>query len=388
MMGAKSKIEWTDASWNPIRARDKATGKIGWYCKPVSEACRYCYSERQNLRGMTPAGNGLPFKPGIRDDIDIFLDEEMLLAPLHWKRPRKIFVCSMTDLFADFVPDEMIDKMFAVMALCPQHIFQVLTKRPERAREYLADAAVHSFGGPDTCSRIAAECNRHRDVAFAENVTPASIRHRWPLPNLWLGTSCEDQATADERIPDLLATPAPVRFISAEPLLGHISLNFVGDLYGKTIDALFAGVAHIAGDYGERRPVPSDHPALDLVIGGGESGLHARGTLRSSFLSLRDQCDAAGVAYFHKQNGEWIDADEWFDMIQRGPSQIIRSPDWASPGKPARPLNFEDAALLAKSCGRRYEHQSDGSTLIRVGKHAAGRLLDGIEHNAFPQVRG
>jgi protein gp37 len=356
MMGAKSKIEWTDASWNPIRARDKATGRIGWHCEHVSEACRNCYAEGMNKW----LGTGLEFKPGHRDNIEIFLDEEMLLAPLHWKRPRKIFVCSMTDLFADFVEGEWIDKMFAVMALCPQHIFQVLTKRPNRMREYCNGKPLH----------------RWMNAATAIGHASALVgREGNPLRHVWLGTSCEDQPTADERIPDLLATLAVVRFISAEPLLGHIFLNFVGDLYGKTIDALFAGVAHISGDYGERRPLPSDHPALDLVIAGGESGLHARGTLRSSFLSLRDQCDAAGVAYFHKQNGEWIDADEWFDMIQ-------------SPGKPARPLNFEDAALLAKSCGRRYEHQSDGSTLIRVGKHAAGRLLDGIEHNAFPQVLG
>src|ERR1043166_3823667 len=131
-MAANSKIEWTDASWTPIRARNLKTGKIGWHCEHVTSGCEFCYAENMNKR----LGTGLSFKPGHRKDIQIFLDETMLLAPLRWKKPRMIFVCSMTDAFADFVKDEWLDKMFAVMALCPQHTFQVLTKRPERMREW------------------------------------------------------------------------------------------------------------------------------------------------------------------------------------------------------------------------------------------------------------
>ena len=119
-MGERSKIEWTDASWTPIRARNRITGKLGWHCTHASPGCVHCYAEDMNRH----VGTGLPFKPGHEKDIEVFLDETMLLTPLCWKRPRKIFVCSMTDLFADFVPDEWIDKMFAVMALTPQHTYQ------------------------------------------------------------------------------------------------------------------------------------------------------------------------------------------------------------------------------------------------------------------------
>ena len=133
-MGDHSKIEWTDASWNAIRARNKATGKVGWHCEHASPGCVHCYSESFNRDRL---GTRLAFKPGHRDDVEIFLDEAMLLQPLRWRRPRKIFVCSMTDLFGEFVPDAMIDRVFAVMALAPQHTFLVLTKRSARLREYM-----------------------------------------------------------------------------------------------------------------------------------------------------------------------------------------------------------------------------------------------------------
>src|SRR5712671_7902670 len=132
-MGDKSAIEWTDATWTPIRARNHRG--TGWHCEHVSDGCRNCYAEGFNRR----LGTGLDFKPGYRLYNEIFLDEKMLTLPLRWKKPRMIFVCSMTDLFADFVRDEWIDRMFAVMALCPQHRFQVLTKRAKRMREYCCD---------------------------------------------------------------------------------------------------------------------------------------------------------------------------------------------------------------------------------------------------------
>ena len=149
-MSDGTKIEWTDATWTPIRARafvlqSDGSGKerIGWHCEHASDGCKNCYAEGMNLR----LGTGFDYKPGHlkhttrhgdpRGDVTIFLDEKMLQVPLRWKKPRKIFVCSMTDLFADFVTDEMIDKVFAVMALCPQHTFQVLTKRSSRMRRYI-----------------------------------------------------------------------------------------------------------------------------------------------------------------------------------------------------------------------------------------------------------
>src|SRR5258706_9709148 len=168
-MGAKSDIEWTDASWTPIRARTP-DGKTGWHCEHASEECRFCYAEAFNRR----LGTGLDFKPGHRKDIEIFLDSRMLLFPLQWKRPRKIFVCSMTDLFADFVPDDFIDQMFAVMALSPRHTFQVLTKRPLRMRDYLSDN--------NRTLHIARAGAGLGDLWWGSWLKP------WPLPNVWLGT--------------------------------------------------------------------------------------------------------------------------------------------------------------------------------------------------------
>src|SRR6266478_4650350 len=135
-MSDGSSIEWTDDTWTPIRARRVVSGKklIGWHCEHVSEGCRNCYADTGFNKRM---GTKLDYKPTNRQLVEIFLDEDMLLKPLQWKKPRCISVCSMTDLFADFVKDKWIDHMFALMALCPQHRFQVLTKRAKRLRAYM-----------------------------------------------------------------------------------------------------------------------------------------------------------------------------------------------------------------------------------------------------------
>jgi protein gp37 len=308
-MGAQSKIEWTDASWSPIRARNLATGKIGWHCEHVSDGCRNCYAESINRH----LGTGLDFKPGHRADVEIFLDDKMLLAPLRWKKPRRIFVNSMSDTFAEFVKDEWLDRMFAVMALCPQHTFQVLTKRPERMRAYI-DAVMgdQSIG-----------VNRLGATALWTGLTgPQGPFPSWPLPNVWLGISAEDQAAADERIPLLLQTPAAVRFVSLEPLLGPIKLR-------ETLSTDRHGEWLASGLSGEER-------GLNWVIVGGESGPHARPMHRRWVRDLRDQCAAAGVPFFFKQWGQH------------------------------RPPTENDLAWRS------------------LGKKRSGRLLDGAEHNGFP----
>ena len=180
-MAENSKIEWTDASWNPIRACNKATGKIGWYCEHASEGCRFCYAEAMNRR----LGTGLDFKPGHRADVDLFLDNKMLAQPYHWKRPRMVFVCSMTDLFAEFVLDAWIDRIFTMMALCPQHSFQVLTKRSERMRHYMT--ATGKLARDGTAGERIREA--HHWARF-DNAPPWQ---GWPLPNVWLGISAERQ---------------------------------------------------------------------------------------------------------------------------------------------------------------------------------------------------
>jgi protein gp37 len=178
-------IEWTDETWNPIRASSPEHGN-GWHCERVSEGCRNCYAEVINRDRF---GTGLAYTRPNRDRVEISSWRTTLGAPLRWRKPRRIFVCSMTDLFGEWVPFELIDWVFAVMALAPQHTYQVLTKRPERMREYLVG------------------------------------RRDWAIPNLWLGVSVEDQVAAESRIPVLLDTPAAVRFLSCEPLLGPVDLE-------------------------------------------------------------------------------------------------------------------------------------------------------------------
>lgn len=226
-MSDKSKIEWTDASWNPIRGT-----KGNWHCTKVSEGCRNCYAERMNKRFF-----GLDYTVGADT---MRLDEDRLGDPIRWKKPRRIFVCSMTDLFHERVCRGWIWCLAKVMAECPQHTFQILTKRPARAletwslREYLP-----------------------------------------PLPNVWFGVSVEDQETADARIPILLEIPAAVRFVSYEPALGPV------DLDGCDADP--------------------DSPYIDWVIAGGESGPAARPADPQWFRDVRDDCRRAGVPFFMKQ---------------------------------------------------------------------------------------
>lgn len=340
-MSDNSKIEWTDSTWNPIRARNLATGKLGWYCEHATTGCEFCYAEGMNKR----LGTGLPFKPGHRKDVEIFLDEKMLLQPLRWKKPRMIFVCSMTDLFADFVPDESIDKMFAVMALTPQHTYQVLTKRAARMREYFSD--------PERKRTIALNampisCALAREGGHAVRIKldhfSACFAGSGPLPNVWLGVSAERQQEADERIPLLLGTPAKVRFVSAEPLLGPIDILKSCAIY-------------------------SEYDRIDWVIAGGESGPNARPMHPDWARSLRDQCAAVGVAYFFKQWGNWKPLDQFTEKVIKsaGVHAIVRDD-----GRFIIDTDIADPPRTVFT--------------FKMGKHDAGRLLDGIEHNAMPQA--
>ncbi len=179
-MGANSKIEWTDSSWNPVSG-----------CTPISPGCAHCYAKC--IAERFAGGKAYP------DGFAVTLHPDKLEEPLHWRKPRMVFVCSMGDLFHDDVPDDFIDRVFTMMALCPQHTFQVLTKRVERMQQYLSN-----YGGV---------------------VSPglgASIH--WPYSHVWLGVTSENQEQADKRIPLLLQTPAAVRFVSIEPLLSPIDL--------------------------------------------------------------------------------------------------------------------------------------------------------------------
>jgi protein gp37 len=358
-MGAQTGIEWTDATWTPIRARNRATGKVGWFCIHESEACRFCYAEVMNRR----LGTGVDYKAQVLSQVDIFLDEAMLLAPLRWKKPRRIFVCSMTDLFADFVSDEFIDRMFAVMALTPQHTYQVLTKRPQRMREYC-----HTLGGHHESDRVSLAMKKlHAETGYGANGAWYTAGDQgWHFANIWLGTSCEDQKAADARIPHLLATPAAIRFLSCEPLLGPIDLAHVKEVYVGESFQIFNAL-----DHPDTLNKGRCRQGIDWVIAGGESGPHARPMHPDWARLLRDQCAAADIPFFFKQWGEWMPS------INGGVTFITGS------GKDPS-VCWPDSTITAS--GDAEEHGGNGTMIHRIGKKRAGRKLDAAEHNAFPEI--
>jgi protein gp37 len=264
-MADKSKIEWTDATWNPIRG-----------CSRVSEGCRNCYAERIAARFSGPGQpyEGLAKWRSLKADIgleqhwtgEVRFIPELLEQPLHWRKPRRIFVNSMSDLFHEKVLDEWLDQIFAAMLVCPQHTFQILTKRPAIMTAYMAYVSANRI-----------------DPHMA-HLRPGYGPLDWPWRNIWLGVSVEDQKTADERIPLLLQTPAAVRWVSYEPALGPV--DCFRNSYGM--------------------------PALDWIVAGGESGPGARPAHPDWFRAARDQCKAAGVPFFFKQWGEFIAHNQEF----------------------------------------------------------------------------
>ncbi|HZQ06054.1 MAG TPA: phage Gp37/Gp68 family protein [Anaerolineae bacterium] len=259
----KSKISWTDATWNFI---------VG--CSRVSPGCEHCYAERLALR------YGWSTKPWSAQNAkeNVIIKENKLELPLKWKEPRRIFVNSLSDLFHEQVPDVIIDRAFAVMALCPQHTFQILTKRPMRMLEYFS-------AGDDLWGERWVE----PQMELVGECEPTVF----PLRNVWLGVSVEDQRRADERIPLLLQTPAAVRFLSCEPLLGEIDLLYQRDYLQER--------EH--GYYDEDTGDPKYYWEQDIhwVIVGGESGPNFRPMNLDWARSIRDQCVAADVPFFFKQ---------------------------------------------------------------------------------------
>jgi protein gp37 len=263
-MGETS-IQWTDHTWNPTRG-----------CSRVSPGCEHCYAEVIAARF---GGPGLPFggyarrgPQGGRWTGKVSLVEDKLGDPLAWKEPRKVFVNSMSDLFHEKLSNEEIAAVFGVMSACPQHTFQILTKRSARMREWfawLAAACKERVGSEDwfvqnTAIKLGVKIPLH-------TVKGTIKSYPWPLENVHLGVSVEDQTRADERVPDLLACPASVRWLSCEPLLEAV---------------------HVTGMAG-----------LDWLVVGGESGPGARPMSLTAARSLRDQCGADDVRFFFKQTG-------------------------------------------------------------------------------------
>lgn len=354
-MADNSHIEWTDATWNPI------TG-----CSLVSPGCTNCYAMRlagtrlgshSSRAGLTRETKAGPVWTG-----EVRLNEQWLDQPLRWRKPRMIFVCAHGDLFAEGVPDEWIDRAFAVMALAPQHTFQVLTKRSARMREYLSAIDAEFHASPDDLNeRFGEHCVKLSGDPCSAGWFEDHVN--WPLPNVWLGVSVEDQARAEERIPDLLATPAAIRWISAEPLLGPVDL--LGPEHEGPLSNGEPSAEQIANDPTGWRVVRYGVSRVDWVVAGGESGPGARPMHPDWARSLRDQCAAAGVPFFFKQWGAWFPRDQWED----NPELVLPDDDMAA--------NADHPAI----------RRMDGTILHNVGKAMAGRLLDGVTHDGLPECR-
>lgn len=350
-------ISWTEKTWNPISG-----------CTPISEGCANCYAKRmaQRLRGRCGYPADEPFM--------VTLHEDKLNEPLRMRKPARVFVASMGDLFHEDVPDEFIDKVFAVMALASRHTFLVLTKRPERMRNYIlsrgeelleigiSEWLAEQIFWPGNLIAAAWPIDRRWRRAPADYDGPDLVSPEdwfwegegkpfaWPLPNVWCGVTAENQARVDERIPLLLQTPAAVRFVSVEPMLGLVDLS-----------CYLSWQYHVNLPEEERPRAMAEHWAgmhrltkLDWVICGGETGPGARPMHPDWVRGLRDQCQAAGVPFHFKSWGEW-------------------APNYA--GCPSYALS---------------QLVSDGNNGVlkmwRVGAKTSGRLLDGREWNEYPEV--
>jgi protein gp37 len=279
-------IEWTDRTWNPVRG-----------CSRVSEGCRNCYAERIAARFSGPGEAfhdfaKVPEAGGAAWTGKVALIPEKLDEPLRWRKPSRVFVNSMSDLFHEKLSDADIDRVFAVMACSPRHTFQVLTKRPERMRAYIEPRAARPFAWWQGLVLTTGDWGLLEDAGNAfERI---GERRPFPLPNVWLGVSVEDQPTADERIPLLMATPAAVRFVSYEPALGPVNFE------KETLVVTTRGVRSAQPLYCAK---VNGVGLLDWIIYGGESGPGARPNDIAWARATRDACKAAGVAFFCKQLG-------------------------------------------------------------------------------------
>lgn len=314
-------IEWCKRpgtkpeTWNPT------TG-----CNKVSQGCKNCYAEvmHKRLKGMGQPKYQQPFLSGAVEH------EDTLTIPLKWKTPRTVFVNSMSDLFHENVEFQFISDVWKVMANCPQHTFLILTKRPERLLMY------------------------------------SELISRWAPKNVWLGISCEDQATANERIPLLLQVPAAVRFLSCEPLLGKIDLSRIPHFKDSLNNQYYR---HVLNEKSYSGNDCTDYPGkIDWVIAGGESGHGARPMHPDWVRSLRDQCEAAQVPFFFKQWGEWS-TEKMFPGKRKNIAATFLNPQ-------------------GHRCGFQIlQHASQYyTTLYKSGKNNTGRKLDGWEWNGFPET--
>lgn len=305
-----TKIEWAGETWNPV------TG-----CTKISPGCKHCYAERmarrqvamgfaRHERGSENNDTWIAYSNAIDSDTGKWSNEitcryDKLSEPLHWRKPRMIFVCSMSDLFHKDIPDDFIFDVLATVTKCPQHTFMILTKRPKRLAWLWRHAKIDAY------------------------------------PNLWLGVSVENQQTADERIPQLLATPAALHYLSLEPLLEEVDikhyLHGCPEAYGNPDDPSWQQTM----------------PSLSWVIAGAETDHGARPMHADQPRRIRDDCLDADIRFFFKGWGEWAHS-----------SQISPHCTWDRVKKFIWP---------------------DGSFSVRIGRNNTGHLLDGREWREYPE---
>lgn len=322
-MSDRSAIQWTDATWNPT---------VG--CSRTSPGCDHCYAVRDGRRLQHLDAYAGTIADGEWTGLVRFLPGR-LDQPLRWRRSRRIFVDSMSDLFHPGVPDRVVAEVFAVMAGAPHHVFQVLTKRPQRMASVVARLVEPGLGAsdPEALGALSGESDETMsllDVACrrlaAGGVIPAGVSFRWPLPNVWLGTSIESDHYAF-RADHLRSTPAAVRFLSLEPLIGSV------------------GSVDLTG--------------INWVIVGGESGPNARPMASSWVCDIRDRCAAGHVAFFFKQWGSWV------PLVELG-SDAVNSPDGG-----------DRTVVVGRS----------PATMIRAGRRTGvvdPHRLEGEVHQDFP----
>lgn len=389
---ADTTIEWTSKVWNPIRG-----------CSLVSQGCRSCYAMKQAYRfsgpcqpyeGLVRMGANGPVWTGRLREVP-----EKLGEPLSWRKPVKIFVNSMSDLFHSEVSNEFIAAVFAVMAASPRHTYQILTKRPERALAWFASVA------DDPADKVSAglsaiDWDEEAVCAVANyingfarwsgspedgNPLDGSVR-RWPLPNVHLGVSIEDQSTADERLPLLSKFPTVVPWVSYEPALGPVD-------FGRWMHPFEVSRDDEGNDLGSA----GGGSFIGWLVCGGESGTGARPMHPSWARGARDQCDAAAVPFFFKQWGAYepmTDAEAWSSYMVtesddlRGDSKgvVILHPDGTlETSKPTREWWTLCDEMLAPDPQVDDPGFLEGPVAMhKVGKAIAGRELDGRTWDEFP----
>ena len=328
-MADKTSIEWCHATINAISG-----------CTPVSPGCTNCYAMRAGAmhRPHHPStGLTQPTKAGHVWTGAVRLNEAALVKPLAWRQPRRIFWNAHGDPWHESVPIEWVDREMAIAALTPQHRHLFLTKRSRGMLRY--------FTNPDTPERI---------LEAAKQLGGLPTSWNWPLPNAWLGVSVEDQQRADESVYDLLQTPAAIRFLSAEPLLGPLDLTAVA--YRPSFASTHFNAL--------RRHVRQE-TALDWVILGGESG--PRPMHPNWARSLLRQCNTARVPFLFKQWGDWLEHEVACDILGDDNPML-------SDGQVRNKGKRGDLLVM------------DGKTFIRVGKKAAGRTLDHVIWDQYPEL--